>query len=104
MIPQLDRAVPLKVRVCEDTSEGSSTEVFMLGHALCRSNSWSENSALAATPQIGGIPALELCRAPVFLVGIELVRSEGRILNLVNSPGDSNSGLLRRCGVDVDKR
>ena len=33
---------------------------FMLGHALCRSNSSSEKSALAATPQIGGNPALDL--------------------------------------------
>ena len=32
----------------------------MLGHALCRSNSSSEKSALAAIPQIGGNPALGL--------------------------------------------
>ena len=38
VVPQIDRAVPLKMRACEGTSEGSSTEVFMLGHALCRSN------------------------------------------------------------------
>ena len=43
------------------------------------------------------------CRAPVWLVGVELVRSERRILNLVQYYGDSNSGLLRGCGVDVDK-
>ena len=42
------------------TSKGSSAEVFMLEHALCRSNSSSEKSALAATPQIGGNPALDL--------------------------------------------
>ena len=98
----LDRAVPLEVRACEGTSEGSSTEVFMLGHALCRSSSSSENSALAATPQIGGI-LHSTCRAPVLLVGVELVRSEGRMSNLVQYSGHSNSGLLRGCGVDVDK-
>ena len=43
------------------------------------------------------------CRAPVWLVVVELVRSEGKILNLVQYYGDSNFGLLRRCGVDVDK-
>ena len=35
VIPQIDRAVPLKVRACEGTSEGSLVEVFMLEHALC---------------------------------------------------------------------
>ena len=60
VIAQIDRAVPLKVRACESTSEGSSAEVFMLGHARCRSNSSSEKTALAATPQIGGNPALDL--------------------------------------------
>ena len=34
MRTKLER-VPLKVRACEGTSEGSSAEVFMLGHALC---------------------------------------------------------------------
>ena len=43
------------------------------------------------------------CRAPVLLLGVELVRSEGRMLNLVQYSGDSNSGPLRGCGVDVDK-
>ena len=60
VIAQIDRAVPLKVRACQDTYEGSSAEVFMLGHALCRSNSSSEKSALAAKPQVGGNPALDL--------------------------------------------
>ena len=60
VITQIDRAVPLKVRACEGTSEGSSAEVFMLGHALCRCNPLSEKSALAATPQIGGNPVLDL--------------------------------------------
>ena len=32
VIPQLDRAVPLKVRAYQGTSEGSSAEVFMLGY------------------------------------------------------------------------
>ena len=54
------RAVPLKVRTFQGTAEGLSAEGFMLGHALCRSNSSSENIALAATPQIGGNPALDL--------------------------------------------
>ena len=49
MVLQLERAVPLKVREGEGASDGSSTEVFiMLGHALCRSNSSSKNSSLAA--------------------------------------------------------
>ena len=43
------------------------------------------------------------CRAPVLLVGVELVRSESRILNLVQYSGGLNSGLLRGCGEDVDK-
>ena len=60
MVPQLDRAVPLKVQAGEGTSEGSSTEVFMLGHALCRFNLSSENSALMTTPQIGENPAFDL--------------------------------------------
>ena len=58
VIAQIDRAVPLKVRAWGGTLEGSSAEVFMLGHALCRSNSSSEKSALVATLQIGGDPAL----------------------------------------------
>ena len=60
VIAQIDRVVPLKVRACYGTSEGSSAEVFMLGHAMCRSNSSSEKSALVATPQVGGNPALDL--------------------------------------------
>ena len=48
VMAQIDRAVPLKVRACEGTSEGSSTEAFMLEHVLCRSKSWSEKSALTA--------------------------------------------------------
>ena len=43
------------------------------------------------------------CRAPVLLVGVERVKSEGRILNLVLYSRDSSYGLLRECGVDVDK-
>ena len=60
VIAQIDGAVPLKVRACEGTSEGSSAEVFILGYALYRSNSPSGKSALAATLQIGGNPALDL--------------------------------------------
>ena len=52
--------MPLKARACERVSKGSSAEVFLLGDDLCRSDSSSENSTLAATPQIGGNPALEL--------------------------------------------
>ena len=65
VVSQLDRAAPLKVRACKGTSEGSSTEVLKLGHALCRSNSSSKNSALAATPQIRGNLALGLQSAGV---------------------------------------
>ena len=60
VIAQIDRAVPLKVRACKSTSEGLSAEVFMREHALCRSNSSSEKSALATKPQIGKNPALDL--------------------------------------------
>ena len=60
VIAQIDSAVTLKVRACEGRAEASSAEVFMLEHALCRSNRSSEKSALAATPQIGGNPALDL--------------------------------------------
>ena len=60
MVPQLDRAVPLKVHACQGISEGSSADVFVLGHALCRSISWCEKSALAARPQIGENPGLDL--------------------------------------------
>ena len=44
------------------------------------------------------------CRAPLWLVGVELVRYKCRILNLVQYYGDSNSDFLLGCGVDVDKR
>ena len=57
----------------------------MLGHALCRSNSSSEKSALEAKPQIGGNSALD---SPVVLGGVEIVYREGRILNLVQYSGD----------------
>ena len=60
VLAQINSPVPLKVRACGGTSEGSSAEVFMLEHALCRSNASSEKSALAAKPQIGGNPALNL--------------------------------------------
>ena len=46
------RSVPLQVRACQGTSEGSPDEVIMLGHAMCHSNSSSEKSPVAATPQI----------------------------------------------------
>ena len=60
MVAELDSAVPLKARACQGTLEGLLAEFFMLGHAPCYSNSWSKNSALAATPQIVGNPALGL--------------------------------------------
>ena len=63
-----------------------------------RSNSSSGKSALVATPQIGGNPAL--CRAPVVLGGVEIVYLEGRILNLIQYSGNSKSCLLRGCGID----
>ena len=40
------------------------------------------------------------CRAPAVLGGVEIVYREGRILNLVQYSGDSNSCLLRGCGMD----
>ena len=43
------------------------------------------------------------CRAPVWLVGVELVGSEGGILDLEQYDRDSDSGPLRGYGVDVDK-
>ena len=60
VLARINSPVLLKVRACEGTSEGSSAEVFMLEHALCRLNAPSEKSALAAKPQIGGNPALNL--------------------------------------------
>ena len=97
VVPQLDRAVPLKVRACEGRLK------FLCLAMLC--------VALIRRPKIQPLRLhLKLeeflhstYRAPVLLVGVETVRSEGRILNLVQSSGDSNSGLLRGCGVDVDK-
>ena len=113
MVPQLDRAVPLKVRACQGASEGSLAEVFVLGHALCRSNPWCEKSALAARPQIGGNPLdLKLegimhstCRAPVWLVGVKLVGPESGVFDLliVQYYGGSDSGPLHGCGVDADE-
>ena len=43
------------------------------------------------------------CRAPVWLVGVKLVEPEGGMFDLVKYYGDSDSGPLRGCGVDVDK-
>ena len=43
------------------------------------------------------------CRAPVWLVRIELVGPEGGMWDLVQYNEDSDSGPLRGCGVDVDK-
>ena len=91
MIAQTDRAGPLKVCACEGTSEGSSAEDFMLEHALCRSNSSSEKSVLAATPQIGGNPALDLQSAGGARWRGDSVYHEGRIWNLVQYSG---------CGMD----
>ena len=102
MVPQLDRAVPLKVRACEGRSEGSLTEVFMLKHDLCRSNSSSKNSALAVTPHLEEI-LHSTCRVPMLFIVVELVRSEGRMSYLVKHSGDSSSGFRRGFGVDVDK-
>ena len=53
-VHQLDRAAPLKVRACRGTSEGSSVEVFTLRHALCRSYSRVEASALSSTAKFEG--------------------------------------------------
>ena len=39
-------------------------------------------------------------RAPAGLRGVEIVYVEGRILNLVQYSGNSNSYLLRGCGMD----
>ena len=43
------------------------------------------------------------CRAPLWLVGVELVGPQGGILDLVQYFGDSESGPLRGCGVEEDK-
>ena len=43
------------------------------------------------------------CRPPVWLVGVELVRSKVRILNLLQDYDYSNYDFLRGCGVDVDR-
>ena len=98
VIAQIDRAVPLKVCACGGTSEGSSAEVFMLEHALCRSN-LSSDSPLRLHLKLEKI-LYSTCRAPVVLSGVEIVHLEGRILNLVQYSGDSNSCLLLGCGMD----
>ena len=59
-VSQLDREAPLKVRACRGTREGSSVEGFTLGHALCRSYSKVEESALTSTPKFEGGPARDL--------------------------------------------
>ena len=74
--------MPLKTRACERNSEGSPAEVFLPGHNLCRSDSSSENSTLAATFKLEEIQHSN-CTAPVVLGGVEIVYTEGRILNLV---------------------
>ena len=43
------------------------------------------------------------CRAPMWLVGVEIVGPGGGILGLAQYYGDSGSGSLRGYGVDVDK-
>ena len=63
--PQLDRAVPLKVRACRGTCKGLLVDVFTLRHALCRSYSKVEASALTATPKFEGGPARDLQGARV---------------------------------------
>ena len=40
------------------------------------------------------------CGAPAGLRGVKIVYVEGRILNPVQYSGDSNSYLLRGCGMD----
>ena len=59
VIAQTDRAVPLKLRACEVQQRALRLKCLCLDMP-CRSNSSSEKSALAATPQIGGNPALGL--------------------------------------------
>ena len=54
MVPQLDRASPLKERAGRGTLEGWSGDVSTLGHALCQSNSSCVTLAQAATPQVVG--------------------------------------------------
>ena len=65
-VHQLDRAAPLKVCACRvGTREGSSVEVFTLGHALCRSYLKVEASALSSTPKFEGGPARDVHGARV---------------------------------------
>ena len=87
VIAQIDRAVPLKVRACEGTSEGSSAEVFMLGHALFALIRRRKNRPLRLHLKVEEI-LHSTCRAPVVLGGVEIVYRKGRILNLVQYSGD----------------
>ena len=65
VVPELDRAAPLKVCACQGTSESSSGELFMLGHAPCRFNLPCVKSTISVTPQVIGDPALDLWSAGV---------------------------------------
>ena len=84
VIAQIDRAVPLKVRACEGTSVGSSAEVFMFGHALCRSLIRRRKNQPSFQLHLKLEEILKsTCRAPVVLGGVEIVYREARILNVV---------------------
>ena len=62
----------------------------------------AKNQRLRLDLKLEGI-LYSTCKGPVWLVGVELVEPEGGILDLVQYSGDSGSGPLRGCGVDMDK-
>ena len=99
VISQIDRAAPLKVRACEGTSEGSSAEVLYLDMPCAALIRRRKNQPLRLHLELEKI-LHSTCRAPMVLGGVEIVHTEGRISNVVRYSGDSNSCLLRRCGMD----
>ena len=79
------KAVPLKVRACEGTSE--RLKFLCLGMpcvALIRR--W-KNKSLQLHLKLEEI-LHSTCRAPVVVGGVEIVYREGRILNVVQYSGD----------------
>ena len=69
-------------------------EVFTLGHALCRSYSKVEATALTSTPKFEGVLP-ETCRVLVWLGGLEVKHGKARIWEPVRhkrelAPGTSS--------------
>ena len=101
-LDKLHRAVPFKVRACQGIPEGLSGEVLCLDTPCVALIRGVKNQRLRLDLELQGV-LHSTCRAPVWLVGVELVGPENGMIDLVKYCGDSGSGLLRGCGVHVDK-